>query len=178
MKLIKRILLSAIIPLALFVAIFVPRYYLVSLLLMVLSLGLFLYKLILFKTRIRKEKNEIKNSIDSIVDGGEPEIIIRNNNILILDDVKKDIYELARIFRDDVDFLRHDVLDNLDIPIYIESSGRVFKNKIMKKICFDLKKEAQEIESEFEHEGVSYKKINIKDSFFYFLPVVTKIHSV
>ncbi|MEI6092393.1 MAG: hypothetical protein WCQ47_01770 [bacterium] len=175
---INKITISVIVLGSLFLGLFLPKYYFLSLLLMAVALGFILYKFILLKLKIKLEKGEIKNSVDSIIEGAEPEVIIRNDQIFILDDVKKDIYELARIFRDDVDFLRHDILDNIDIPIYIESSSRVFKNKKMKKICFDLKKEPFDLDLEFENDGIIYEKIIIRDSFFYFLPARSKVHSV
>ena len=162
---------------SLLIGIFLPKYYLISILLMFSSIVVFLYEVVLFRVKLKTEIKELKDAIDSVIEGGEPEVIVKNRNINILMDLKTDIYELSRILVDDVDFLRHDVLNNLDVPVYVESSDRIFKNKEMKRICHELGKEPKELGSDILVNDTGYVRYEIREGLFYFLPA-SKVHSV
>lgn len=174
---IKRIIFISLIVLSVVIGIFLPKYHVLGMLLMLSGFVGLLYDSVLFKLKLNTEIKEMKDAIDSIVENAEPEVISRSRNIDILVDLKMDVYELSRVLVDDVDFLRHDVLNNLDIPIYVESSDRVFKNKEMKSLCHELKKEPSEFGSEVTVNDVVYKRYQIREGFFYYLPA-PKVHSV
>lgn len=174
---IKKLIFISFIVASILIGIFLPKYYLVSILLMFSCIVVFLYEVVLFRIKLKTEIKELKDAIDSVIEGGEPEVIIKNRNINILTDLKADIYELSRILVDDVDFLRHDVLNNLDIPVYVESSDRIFKNKEMKRICHELGKEPKELGSDILINEVRYIRFEMKEGLFYFLPA-SKVHSI
>lgn len=173
---IKKIIFIALIIGSILIGIILPRYYLLGMLLMFVGFIGLLYNFIVFKIRLKKEIKEIKNSISSIIDNAEPEVMLKQRDINILNDLRTEIYELSRILMDDIDFLRHNILNSIDIPVYISSSGRIFKNKAMKKLCVEIGKEPADLDNELESEGILYRKIVIREDLFYFLPIA-EIHS-
>ncbi|MEI6079055.1 MAG: hypothetical protein WCQ53_00255 [bacterium] len=172
---IKKIIFTSLVLISILVSIFLSKYHLVAMFLMIIGfMGLF-YPHLMLKIKLRAEKRSIKDAIDSIIDGAEPEVLVRAGSIDILKEIKMDIYELSRVLSDDIDFLRHDVLNNIDIPIYVESGDRVFQNKAMKKLCMDMMIEPVKLNDDVNNNGVLYKKVKVRDGVFYFL-LATKVH--
>lgn len=172
---IKRIIFILLVVASLIIGIFLPKYHVVAIILMFFGFAGLLYNAVLFRLKIKMEVKELRDAVDSVIENAEPEVIIKNRNIKMLIDLKADIYELSRVLVDDVDFLRHDILNNLDIPIYVESSDRVFKNKEMKRICHELGKDPKELENEILVNDARYVRFEPREGLFYFLPV-PKVH--
>ena len=174
---IKNIIFTSLVLISIFISMFLSKYHLVAMFLMIIGfVGLF-YPHLVLKVKLRAEKRSIKDAIDSIIDGAEPEVLVRTNSIEILKEIKMDVYELSRVLSDDIDFLRHDVLNNIDVPIYVESGDRVFQNKAMKRLCMDVMAEPVELDDNVDNNGALYRKVEVRDGVFYFLPA-TKVHSV
>jgi hypothetical protein len=172
---IKKIIFISFIVASILIGIFSPKYYLPGVVLMFFGFAGFLYNAVLFRAKIKEEVKELRDAIDSVIENAEPEVIIKNRNVKLLVDLKADIYELSRVLVDDVDFLRHDILNSLDIPLYVESSDRVFKNKEMKRICHKLGKDPKDLGNDILINDVRYTRVEPKKGFFYFLPA-SKVH--
>lgn len=162
----RKIIFSVLILLSI-VSIFVfpPASYL----LLTFGVGGLLFDLFEESKKLKAEIHALNTAIDSICLGAEPEILNRTKSFSYLSKTKTNVYEVVKLINNDVLFLKNEVLNSINIPVYINNGTRIFKNRAMNELCMELDKEPDALGDEVFVKGINYRKIKT-DDMFYFIP--------